>query len=203
MNNLNSVSFYTPITKVEERIFLNSINNITLKNQHIQFDKKIRINVASSRKAFSNEIRSMGTAVIKGNYQSDDDLFTFLEAVGIPSEVINSERTSYRLNDFHIEGLSDFIGVSILPESKRITIYINSNLPADYSFKKGTAMSYGTTEAELKTNTTAVGYFLTSERIYAKKQLRIDMFIKLAILILTIAANFIYIKRLEKVNQQP
>ena len=59
---------------------------------------------------------------------------------------------------------------------------------------------YGTTSEDLKKSTIAGYYFLTLERIYAKKRLLIDILIKLFILFIILGANVYIISKKRKAS---
>ena len=205
MNNINAVDVELPITKTEKSVFLNQIKNLKYKNKYVKFDSKIHIKISSSEKVLSNERFSDGTAIIIGHYKKKDDLKHFLISIGVPSS--NDIQESYNLSklyeDIDVYGIpNDWINLYVSQKEKRISIYISTSLPPDYSFKQSTSMGrYGTNSEDLKKSTTAGYYFLTLERIYAKKRLLIDILIKMFILSVIIVIN-IYIINRQKRNGQ-
>lgn len=205
MNNINAVDVELPITKTEKSVFLNQIKNLKYKNKYVKFDSKIHIKISSSEKVLSNERFSDGTAIIIGYYKKKEDLKHFLISIGVPSS--NDIQESYNLSklyeDIDVYGIpNDWINLYVSQKEKRISIYISTSLPPDYSFKQSTSMGrYGTNSEDLKKSTTAGYYFLTLERIYAKKRLLIDILIKMFILSVIIVIN-IYIINRQKRNSQ-
>lgn len=205
MNNINAVDEKLPITKTEKNVFLNQIKNLKYKNKYVKFDSKIHIKISSSEKVLSNEHFSDGTAIIIGHYKNKEDLKHFLISIGIPSN--NDIQESYNLSklyeDIDVYGIpNDWIYLYADQEEKRISIYISTSLPSDYNFEQSTSMGrYGTNSEDLKKSTTAGYYFLTLERIYAKKRLMTDMLIKMFILLIIVAIN-IYIINRQKRNSQ-
>lgn len=207
MNNINAVDEKLPITKTEKSVFLNQIKNLKYKNKYVKFDSKIHIKISSSEKVLSNERFSDGTAIIIGYYKKKEDLKHFLISIGVPSN--NDIQESYNLSklyeDIDVYGIpNDWINLYVSQKEKRISIYISTSLPPDYSFKQSASMGrYGTNSEDLKKSTTAGYYFLTLERIYAKKRLLIDILIKMFVLLIIVAINIYFInshKKNEKEN---
>ena len=205
MNNINTVDEKLPITKTEKRVFLNQIKNLQYKNKYVKFDSKIHIKISSSEKALSNEHFSDGTAIIIGHYKKKNDLERFLTSIGIPSsnniqEFYNISKLYENIDDYGIP--NDWINLYVDQEEKRISICISTSLPSDYNFEQSTSMGrYGTNREDLKKSTTAGYYFLTLERIYAKKRLLIDILIKMFILSVIIVIN-IYIINLQNKKER-
>ena len=124
--------------------------------------------------------------------------------IGISSDNIQESYNLTKLyedeDDYGIP--NDWINLYVSQKEKRISIYISTSLPSDYNFEQSTSMGrYGTNSEDLKKSTTAGYYFLTLERIYAKKRLMTDMLIKMFILLIIVAIN-IYIINRQKRNSQ-
>lgn len=199
MNNINAVDVELPITKTEKNVFLDQIKNLKYKNKYVKFDSKIHIKVSSSEKVLSNEHFSDGIATIKGYYKKKDDLERFLTSIGISSDNIQESYNLTKLYEDDYGIPNDWINLYVSQKEKRISIYISTSLPPDYSFKQSTSMGrYGTNSEDLKKSTTAGYYFLTLERIYAKKRLLIDILIKMFILLIIVAINIYFINLQKK-----
>lgn len=199
MNNINAVDVELPITKREKNVFLDQIKNLKYKNKYVKFDSKIHIKVSSSEKVLSNEHFSDGIATIKGYYKKKDDLERFLTSIGISSDNIQESYNLTKLYEDDYGIPNDWINLYVSQKEKRISIYISTSLPPDYSFKQSTSMGrYGTNSEDLKKSTTAGYYFLTLERIYAKKRLLIDILIKMFILLIIVAINIYFINLQKK-----
>lgn len=201
MNNINELDVELPITKTEKNVFLDQIKNLKYKNKYVKFDSKIHIKVSSSEKRLSNERISNGNATTNGYYKKKNDLEQFLTSIGISSDNIQESYNLTKLyedeGDYGIP--NDWIYLYVNQEEKRVTIYISTSLPSDYNFEQSTSMGrYGTNSEDLKKSTTAGYYFLTLERIYAKKRLLIDILIKMFILLIIVAINIYFINSQKK-----
>lgn len=93
-----------------------------------------------------------------------------MTSIGISSDNIQESYNLTKLYEDDYGIPNDWINLYVSQKEKRISIYISTSLPPDYSFKQSTSMGrYGTNSEDLKKSTTAGYYFLTLERIYAKK----------------------------------
>lgn len=199
MNNINELDVELPITKTEKNVFLDQIKNLKYKNKYVKFDSKIHIKVSSSEKRISNERISNGDATINGYYKKKNDLEQFLTSIGISPDNIQESYNLTKLYEDDYGIPNDWINLYVSQKERRISIYISTSLPPDYSFKQSTSMGrYGTNSEDLKKSTTAGYYFITLERIYAKKRLLIDILIKMFVLLIIVAINIYFINSHKK-----
>lgn len=201
MNNINEVDVDLPISKTEKDVFLAPVKNLKYKNKYVKFDSKIHIKITSSEKKISNERFSNGHATMNGYYKKKDDLKKILTLIGISSDNIQESYNLTKLYEDDYERPNDWIDLYVNQEERRVSIYISTSLPPDYNFEQSTSMGrYGTTSEDLKKSTTTGYYFLTLERIYAKKRLLIDILIKLFILFIILGANIYIISKKRKAS---
>lgn len=192
LGGINEGVIIKSFSKADEKIFLNSLNNITKKNDFLDFGERVRIGIVieAGRKE-DNYMRNYGFITFNGKFKNKNSKYDFLRYLGVTDNQIEE----YIMNGVKVYDVATEVANCTIIDSadnNKVEINIQKTIPKDYLMHN---INPGKNLKDLDEQTTMLEYVLTVNEITSRKIFLKTLIIILLELIVILFINVIYYEK--------
>lgn len=195
LGGINEGVIIKNLTKADEKIFLNSLNDINKENDFIDFDETVRIGIVryEGRKE-DNYMRNYGFITFNGKFKNKNSKYDFLRYLGVTDNQIEE----YIMNGVKVYDVATEVANCTIIDSadnNKVEINIQKTIPKDYLIQN---INPGKNLKDLDEQTTMLEYVMTVNEITSRKTFLKSLIIILLEFIVIIFINVIYYEKQRK-----
>lgn len=189
LNKINDVELTKKLEEVEKRVFLSSIDNLSLINEYATLDDEVTISIYKDKDVFTNEKWAGACIRFSGSYDSQEKFNEFLNLV-VSKEELETKEGFYNMGDKDNIVNPNYIAFD---NSEFRIVFYNDNMPYTHDYKESTAFGSGKARRSLKSVVGFNEYFLTIEKINVRKTVFRDILENLKIIAIIAIVDVIII----------
>ena len=192
LGGINEGVIIKSFSKADEKISLNSLNNITKENDFLDFGERVRIGIVIEEgKKEDNYMRNYGFITFNGKFKNKNSKYDFLRYLGVTDNQIEE----YIMNGVKVYDIATEVANCTIIDSadnNKVEINIQKTIPKDYLMHN---INPGKNLKDLDEQTTMLEYVLTVNEITSRKTFFKTLIIILLELIVIIFINVIYYEK--------